>query len=73
MLHKREISPGDFDCMKSSASLSWVHLVVQPDQGLSKETDDVNYRMRLSPQCAADRLGGHGNRRMRRTTAEASR
>src|SRR5215471_2050302 len=29
--------------------------------------------MRLSPERAADRLGGHGNRRMRRTAADASR
>jgi len=32
-------------------------LVVQPDQGLSKETDDVNYGLRLSPEHAGRSLG----------------
>src|SRR5258708_28516946 len=63
-----------FDFIKSSASSDLSKLGSANDQGLGrKEAEHVDYRLRLSPERTANRMGRYGNWRVRRAAADTQR
>src|SRR6267143_510903 len=66
--------PPTFDFIKSSASSDLSTLGSANDQGLGrKEAEHVDYRLRLSPERTANRMGRYGNWRVRRAPADTPR
>src|SRR5467141_2258207 len=81
LVHRKEqliaeggFEPPTFDFIKSSASSDLSTLGSANDQGLGrKEAEHVDYRLRLSPERTANRMGRYGNWRVRRAPADTQR